>query len=66
MSRAAGASTLAVMDWSKCWLADWGALEIAVDPFTNFKDGKVNVRTWWAVDVAFERPDQIAYVSALT
>lgn len=54
------------MDWSKCWLADWGALEIAVDPFTNFKDGKVNVRTWWAVDVAFERPDQIAYVSALT
>jgi HK97 family phage major capsid protein len=65
-SRSAGAQQLVVTDWSKCHFAEWGALEVGVDPFTNFKDGRVIVRALWRVDFGFERNQQIAVCTALT
>lgn len=66
ISRSAGAQQLVVTDWSKAHFGEWGALELGVDPYTNFKDGRVIVRALWRVDFGFERNQQIAVCTALT
>lgn len=66
VSRAAPAASLTVTEWSKVWFADWGALEIMVDPFTDFKSGKVSVIARWLIDVAAERPQIVATATAVT
>lgn len=66
VSRSGGAATLSVCDWSRVWLAEWGALELAVDPVSGFKSGKVNVRAWMAVDFGFEAPAQVAHATAVS
>jgi HK97 family phage major capsid protein len=66
VSRSANAQQLVVADWTKVHFAEWGALELGVDVFTNFKDGRVIVRALWHVDVGFEAPGQIAVCTALT
>ena len=66
VSRSAGDATLSVCDWSKVWHATWGALEVAVDPFTDFKSGKVTLRVWLTVDFGFSAPAQVTHASAIT
>jgi HK97 family phage major capsid protein len=66
IARAVGAQQLVVTDWSKAHFAEWGALELGVDPATYFKDGRVIVRALWRVDFGFERNQQIAVCTALT
>lgn len=66
VSRSIGAQQLVVMPWSQCWFASWGSLEIAVDPFTEFKAGKVLTRVLWSVDFGFERPASIAIATAVS
>lgn len=66
ISRSAGAQQLVVTDWSKAHFAEWGAMELGIDNFTFFKDGRVIVRALWRVDFGFERNQQIAVCTALT
>jgi HK97 family phage major capsid protein len=66
VSRSANAQQLVVTDWTKAHFAEWGALELGVDPFTNFSTGKVIVRALWRMDVGFEAPGQIAVCTAVT
>lgn len=66
VSRGAPAASLTVTEWGKVWFCDWGALEIFVDPFTNFQSGKVRIMAKWLVDVAVERPALVATATAVT
>lgn len=66
VSRCAGSRQLVVADWTKVHFAEWGALEVGVDTYTHFKDGRVVVRALWRVDAAFETPGQIAVATELT
>lgn len=66
VSRAASAATLTLMDWTGCWIGDWGALELQIDPFSFFTSGRVQVSALWLVDMALERPSKVAYASAVS
>lgn len=66
VSRGAPAGSLTVTEWAKVWFADWGALEIMVDPFTDFKTGKVRILARWLVDVGVERPQLVATATTVT
>lgn len=66
VSRGVPATSLTVTEWAKVWFADWGALEILIDPFTEFKAGKVRILAKWLIDVAVERPQLIATATAVT
>jgi HK97 family phage major capsid protein len=50
-------STTAVVGcWSRLALASWGPLQIAVDPYSSFRDGKVTVGVRQMLDVAVLSP----------
>jgi HK97 family phage major capsid protein len=53
---AAPSATAVVGCWTRVALAVWGPLEIAVDPFSNFASGKINVAVRQLVDVAVLSP----------
>lgn len=51
------AATIFAGDWSQCLVAFWGSgMEIAVDPYANFRSGAVDVRILMNVDVVFLKP----------
>lgn len=66
VSRSVGAQVLVCAPWSLLWWATWGALEIMVDPFTNFQSGKVVIRAMWSMDFACERPASVAIATAVS
>jgi HK97 family phage major capsid protein len=66
VSRSIGAQVLVCMPWSQFWLASWGALELAADPMTYFRDGRVQLRCLWSVDFCVERAASVAIATALT
>lgn len=66
VSRSVGDQVLVIMPWSQCWFASWGALEVAADPMTYFRDGRVMLRCLWSVDHAVERAASVAVATALT
>ncbi len=66
VSRSAPAAGLVLMQWGACHFAQWGALEVAVDPYTHAATGRVIVRALWRVDVAVEAATQVAVATAVT
>jgi hypothetical protein len=38
-------------DWSQVVIAEWGVLEIGVNPYANFQAGIIGVRAIYSVDV---------------
>ncbi len=50
------ASVLCAGDFSELMLAEWGAVEVAVNPYSQFSTGAVQVRIIQAVDVAVRHP----------
>jgi HK97 family phage major capsid protein len=66
VSRSVGDQVLICMPWSQCWAASWAALEIGVDPFTHFRDGRSIVRFVQTVDFCVERAASVAVATALT
>lgn len=66
VSRSIGAQVLLCVPWSQVWMASWGALELAADPMTYFRDGRVQLRCLWSVDFAVERAASVAVATALT
>lgn len=66
VSRAAPASTLVLAQWASLHFCQWGALEIAADPFTMFNMGLVVLRSLWRVDFGIESPAQVAVATTVT
>ena len=54
------------MQWGAYHFAQWGALEVAVDPYTHAATGRVIVRALWRVDFAVEAASQVAVATAVT
>ena len=50
------ASVLCAGDFSELMLAEWGAVEVAVNPYSQFSTGAVQIRIIQAVDVAVRHP----------
>ncbi len=66
VSRAAPAAGLVLMPWSSLHFAQWGALELAADPYTYFTTGRVILRALWRLDFACESPTQVSVATALS
>ena len=66
VSRSAPAAGLVLMQWGAYHFAQWGALEVAVDPYTHAATGRVIVRALWRVDFAVEAASQVAVATAVT
>lgn len=66
VSRSAPAAGLVLMQWGACHFAQWGALEVAVDPYTHAATGRVIIRALWRVDFAAEAASQVAVATAVT
>lgn len=50
------AATLLFGDWAEVVVAEWGVLEVEVNPYANFQAGIVGVRAMYSLDVALRRP----------
>jgi HK97 family phage major capsid protein len=66
VSRSAPAAGLVVMLWGGLHFGQWGALEVAADPYTYASTGRVIIRALWRVDFAVDAPGQVAVATALT
>ena len=66
VSRGVPDASLTVTEWGKVWFADWGALEILIDPYTHFKTGRVIIMGRWLIDVAVQRPSLVATATAVS
>lgn len=66
VSRSVGDQVLICMPWSQCWAASWGTLEVGVDPFTYFSDGRSIIRFLQTVDFCVERAASVAVATAVT
>jgi len=60
------ANTLMLIDFSEAIIAEWGALEIEVNPFVNFLAGIIGVRMLWTIDVAFQHPATVAIATSVS
>lgn len=52
--------------WSELWIGDWGAVEIAFDPFTKFSNYIIGVRAMFSLDIAVRYPTAFSYASSIT
>lgn len=66
VSRSAPAAGLVLMPWGTLHFGQWGALEVAADPYTYFSAGRVIVRALWRIDFSVEAPGQVAVATAVS
>jgi HK97 family phage major capsid protein len=59
-SKTGPATALVFADWSTVYLPTWGALELRVDPFTNFTTGRVSVRAVMYCDTLIAHAGAVA------
>lgn len=52
--------------WDTVILAEWGVLELMVNPFSDFTRGLTAVRGWYTCDVALRYPGAFTYASSIT
>lgn len=60
------ANSMLYGDFSSVVLAEWGVLEVQVNPFADFKAGIVGVRALWAVDVIVLHPESFVLISSIS
>ena len=60
------AATMAFGDWQEGIIAEWGVLEVTVNPFANFQSGIIGVRALYSVDVGFRRPFAFSRATSIT
>lgn len=53
-------------DWSEAVVAEWGVLEIAVNPYANFQAGIIGVRSIYSMDVGVKRPFAFSLATSIT
>lgn len=65
-SKQVPAATLVFGDWSQMVIAEWGVLELQVNPFANFKAGIIGVRAMYSVDVGIRHPESFCKIESIT
>jgi HK97 family phage major capsid protein len=53
-------------DWQELVVAEWGVLEVEVNPYANFKAGIVGVRAMYSMDIGIRRPFAFTVISAIS
>jgi HK97 family phage major capsid protein len=60
------ASRMLFGDFSKLVIAEWGALELDVNPYANFAAGITGVRAFYTVDIGVRYAAAFSYSTAIT
>jgi HK97 family phage major capsid protein len=60
------AGTMLFGDWSSVVVAEWGVLEISVNPFANFQAGIIGVRAMVSMDCGLRYPAAFSLASSVT
>jgi HK97 family phage major capsid protein len=58
--------TLILGDWNQMVIADWGQLEIEVNPYANFQAGLIGVRAIAGVDIGLRNPAAFCVATGVT
>jgi len=53
-------------DWSELVIAEWGVLEVEVNPYANFQAGIIGVRCMYSIDVGVRRPYAFSLTGLMT
>jgi HK97 family phage major capsid protein len=60
------AGTMIFGDWQELVLAEWGVLEIEVNPYANFQAGIVGVRAMYSMDIGVRRAAAFTRATGIT
>lgn len=60
------AATMVFGDWQELVIAEWGVLEIEVNPYANFQAGIIGVRAMYSMDVGVRRPFAFSRATSIT
>lgn len=53
-------------DWQEVVVAEWGVLEVDVNPYANFQAGIIGVRAIYSMDVGVRRPFAFSLATTIT
>jgi HK97 family phage major capsid protein len=59
-SKQIAASTMLFGDWDQLIIAEWGVLELEVNPYANFQAGIIGVRSFMTCDIGLRYPGAFA------
>ena len=59
------ASTLLFGDWDQLIIAEWGVLELEVNPYANFQAGIIGVRSFMTVDIGLRYTGAMTYCTSV-
>lgn len=59
-------ATMLFGDWSQVIVAEWGVLEVEVNPYANFQAGIIGVRAMVSIDVGVRYGGAFSYASSIT
>lgn len=59
-------ATVIFGDWTQVILAEWGQLEIEVNPYANFQAGIVGVRVFYSIDVGVRYPGAFSVATSVS
>jgi len=60
-----GSATMIFGDWNELLIAEWGVLEVDVNPYANFQAGIIGVRCMYSVDVGIKHPAAFSTMSSI-
>lgn len=66
VSQQMAAGTMLFGDWSQLIIAEWGMLELQVNPYANFQAGVVGVRAIQTVDVGIRQAGAFSLATSIT
>lgn len=53
-------------DWNEVIVAEWGVLEVEVNPYANFQAGIIGIRAIYSMDVGVRRPFAFSLATSIT
>lgn len=59
-------ATMIFGDWQELVVAEWGVLEVEVNPYANFQAGIIGVRAMYSVDIGIRRPFAFSRATSIT
>jgi HK97 family phage major capsid protein/HK97 family phage prohead protease len=65
-SQQMAAATMLGGHWPSLIVAEWGTLELMVNPFSDFTRGLVGIRAWYTCDVGLRYAGAFSYASTIT
>lgn len=66
ISRAAPDDSAVCAPWDQVTVGQWGAMELSVNPYTDFKAGKIKLRLLSMVDFTSDSPAAVAVSTSIT